>query len=192
MIGWRDTERKLRSVVASFDQMRHNRASRIWGNGWRIRRCSPGTAMKLTLTLMRNDDPNGSPIDTRSFDDRGLTLGRGGDNDWVLYDPNRHLSKSHCAIEFEGGEFIVTDISTNGVFLNQLLVTAGCGNAMGLRDGDMIGLGEYLVRVEIATVDAGAGDAVGDDFDDFGDGFEAASGLQAGSATADPFATDAD
>ena len=52
--------------------------------------------------------------------------------------------------------------------------TAGPRQRMGLRDGDMIGLGEYLVRVEIATVDAGAGDAVGDDFDDFGDGFEAA------------------
>ena len=152
---------------------------------------SPGTAMKLILTLMRNDDPKGSPIDTRSFDDCGLTLGRGGENDWVLDDPNRHLSKSHCAIEFEGGEFVVTDISTNGVFINQSPERLGRGNTMGLRDGDLIGLGEYLVRVEIAA-DGASVDAAEPLGDDFGDGFEAAPSQGGFDASGDPFDADAD
>ena len=146
--------------------------------------------MKLTLTLTRGDDPQGMPIDSRSFDDRGLTLGRGSENDWVLDDPNRHLSKSHCAIEYDGGEFLVTDTSTNGVFINQSPERLGRGNTMGLRDGDQIGLGEYLVRVQIDAEGAGAG-AIDDDFSDLGGGFDTAAGGGVGSSD-DPFADNAD
>lgn len=150
--------------------------------------------MKLTLTLTRGDDPQGTPIESRSFDDRGLTLGRGSENDWVLDDPNRHLSKSHCAIEFESGEFLVTDTSTNGVFINQAAERLGRGNTMGLRDGDQIGLGEHLVQVQIAASDAAA--AVGpsdDELDDvFGDAFEPAA-KSAGLADSDDlFAEESD
>ncbi len=146
--------------------------------------------MKLTLILTRGDDPQGTPIDSRSFDGRGLTMGRGNENDWVLDDPNRHLSKSHCAIEYDGGEFLVTDTSTNGVFINQSPERLGRGNTMGLRDGDQIGLGEYLVRVEIAA-EADAGGAIGDDFDDL-PGFEAPASGGGMAGSADPFADNAD
>ncbi len=158
--------------------------------------------MKLTLTLTRSDDPQGTPIDSRSFDDRGLTMGRGSENDWVLDDPNRHLSKSHCSIDFDSGEFLVTDTSTNGVFINQSPERLGRGNTMGLRDGDQIGLGEYLIRVEIGGGDeAASAEAIGDDFgddlgadfgEDFGEEFGTPAQPAALAGTADPFAEDAD
>ncbi len=150
--------------------------------------------MKLTLTLTRNDDPQGLPIDTRSFVSRGLTLGRGDENDWVLDDPNRHLSKSHCAIEFESGEFLATDTSTNGVFVNQAPERLGRGNSMGLRDGDVIGFGEYLLRVEIADDDgaASAAEPFGSDFDDELGGFDKADSSVGLGGSGDPFAGDAD
>jgi len=37
-----------------------------------------------------------------------LTIGRGPDNDLVLDDPNRHLSKNHCVIDFDGREYRIT------------------------------------------------------------------------------------
>ena len=148
--------------------------------------------MKLTLTLTRGDDPQGMPIDSRSFESCGLTLGRGSENDWVLDDPNRHLSKSHCAIEFDGGEFLVTDTSTNGVFINQSPERLGRGNTIGLRDGDQIGLGEYLVQVEIGAAGAAAAEAIDDDFGDLG-GFDTPpSSNGVGGGTDDPFADNAD
>ena len=70
----------------------------------------------------------------------------------MLDDPNRHLSKSHCAIEFDGGEFLVTDTSTNGVFVNQAPERLGRGNTMGLRDGDVIGFGESLLHVPLLNI----------------------------------------
>ena len=147
--------------------------------------------MKLTLTLTRGDDPQGTPIDSRSFDDRGLTLGRGSENDWVLDDPNRHLSKSHCAIEFDGGEFLVTDTSTNGVFINLSPERLGRGNTIGLRDGDQIGLGEYLVQVQVDADGAEAG-AIDDDFSDLGGGFDAPAESAGAGDAGDPFADNAD
>ena len=58
---------------------------------------------------------NGDPI---VMNGPSLTLGRGNENDVVLPDPNRELSKRHCAIEDHNGNVIVVDFSTNGTFLN--------------------------------------------------------------------------
>ena len=47
-----------------------------------------------------------------------VTLGRGDDNDVVLPDPDRMVSKHHCVIEEHGGDVVALDLSTNGTFLN--------------------------------------------------------------------------
>lgn len=79
-----------------------------------------------------------------------LTLGRGDENDMVLPDPDRQLSKRHCVIENHNGNIVVVDISTNGTFLNYGKVPLGA-TPTPLNDGDILSLGPYELLVDIAS-----------------------------------------
>ena len=79
---------------------------------------------------------------------RSLTIGRGDDNDYVLPDPDRQISKHHCAIEDHSGQVMIVDFSTNGTFLNYGKVPLGRGPTR-LNDGDILSLGSYELLVQI-------------------------------------------
>ena len=81
---------------------------------------------------------------------RSLTIGRGDDNDLVLPDPDRMVSKHHCAIEDHGGNVVVVDYSTNGTFLNYGKVALG-NVPTPLNDGDILSMGPYELLVEIRS-----------------------------------------
>ncbi|MBE1283375.1 MAG: type VI secretion system-associated FHA domain protein TagH [Rhodobacteraceae bacterium] len=81
-----------------------------------------------------------------------LTIGRGAENDLVLPDPNRELSKRHCAIEDHNGNVIVVDFSTNGTFLNYGKLALG-STPTPLNDGDILSIGPYELMVSIASTD---------------------------------------
>lgn len=79
-----------------------------------------------------------------------FTMGRGADNDWVLLDPTREVSKTHCRIEGDGGRgFVLVDLSINGVFIE------GQGDAMGpgarhrLATGDQFKIGPHRFAVSL-------------------------------------------
>ncbi|HEX2943570.1 MAG TPA: FHA domain-containing protein, partial [Rhodopila sp.] len=72
--------------------------------------------MQLTLSILTN--PDGVSPDSRVFAPGTFGIGRADDNDWVLPDPQRHLSKRHCSITFRDGLWTLTNFSTNGTFLN--------------------------------------------------------------------------
>lgn len=94
---------------------------------------------------------NGEPIQMTG---PSLTLGRGNENDVVLPDPNRELSKRHCAIEDHNGNVIVVDFSTNGTFLNYGKLALGA-TPTPLNDGDILSVGPYEIMVSISSEDAG-------------------------------------
>ncbi|MFL4472363.1 type VI secretion system-associated FHA domain protein TagH [Tateyamaria armeniaca] len=94
---------------------------------------------------------NGDPI---VMNGPSLTLGRGNENDVVLPDPNRELSKRHCAIEDHNGNVIVVDFSTNGTFLNYGKLALGT-TPTPLNDGDILSVGPYEILVSIASADDG-------------------------------------
>lgn len=77
-----------------------------------------------------------------------LTIGRGDENDLVLPDPDKLISKRHCVIEDHGGNIIVIDLSTNGTFLNYGKTALGRVSTP-LNDGDILTLGTYELMVEI-------------------------------------------
>lgn len=92
---------------------------------------------------------NGDPI---SMHGESLTIGRGSENELVLPDPNRELSKRHCAIEDHNGNVIVVDFSTNGTFLNYGKLALGT-TPTPLNHGDILSVGPYEILVEITTED---------------------------------------
>jgi type VI secretion system protein ImpI/type VI secretion system protein len=81
----------------------------------------------------------------------GFSIGRGVENDWVLPDPNRHLSKRHCTLSYEGGAWRIADTSTNGTFLNLDEAPVGPAATRPLHDGDRLRLGMYELAVHIAA-----------------------------------------
>ncbi len=85
---------------------------------------------------------------TRSLDRGTLSIGRGADNDWVLPDPDRHLSKTHCVVSIENGRCVLTDLSTNGVFVNGAREPISRDNRVILTDGDEFRLGDYTITAE--------------------------------------------
>ena len=77
-----------------------------------------------------------------------LTVGRGPNNNLVLPDPDRMLSKSHFVIEDQNGKIIIVDFSTNGTFLNYSKVPLG-RTPTPLNNGDVLSAGGYELVVEI-------------------------------------------
>ena len=105
--------------------------------------------MAITLRFQSTGSipDNGDPI---AMTGPSLTLGRGNENDVVLPDPNRELSKRHCAIEDHNGNVIVVDFSTNGTFLNYGKLALGA-TPTPLNDGDILSVGPYEILVSISS-----------------------------------------
>ena len=87
------------------------------------------------------------------LEDRGCSIGRSLDNDWVLPDPSRYVSARHALIRYHAGEYFLTDISTNGVYLNHANEPLGQGRQHHLSDGDRLRLGDYEILASIPTAD---------------------------------------
>ena len=92
-----------------------------------------------------------------------LSIGRGESNDWVLPDPDRHLSKTHCVVSAENGRYVLTDLSTNGVYINGARQPTQRDSRVVLTDGDEFRLGEYSVLVQEVSAPASARPALSDD-----------------------------
>lgn len=106
--------------------------------------------MSLSLSMLRT--PAGVVAETRRIDADAVALGRGTENDWVLPDPERLLSKRHCALGRRGDGWQVVDSSSNGTFLNGRCLDPGV--ARPLRDGDRLAFGAYELEIRIAAVAA--------------------------------------
>jgi adenylate cyclase len=71
----------------------------------------------------------------------GLTVGRSSDNDVMLRDFS--VSRHHAAVEQGEGGFRISDLgSTNGVKINDILLTSGA-----LAAGDQVTIGNFILRV---------------------------------------------
>lgn len=132
--------------------------------------------MPLILTMTPR---GGGPPERRTLSEGTISLGRGAVSDWVLADPERLLSKTHCMIGVEGSRYVLTDLSINGVFINGAREPTARDSRVFLTDGDTFRLGDYTVTVtevervpavrETHTQAAGAAGARGDPFAGDGD-----------------------
>jgi len=117
----------------------------------------------MTLRLRVVSDQRRSLGDRSSiaFKVDGGTIGRSADNDWILPDPLRYVSAHHARVQFHNGRYLLQDVSTNGVFVNDDPEPISRRNPDGypLRNGDMVRIGDYQV---VVALDADADQARGD------------------------------
>jgi type VI secretion system protein ImpI len=115
---------------------------------WRLSRI-----MTLRLTIENVDRlPDGGPLRVE-VKGRGLDIGRDSHLDWTLPDPSRHVSSKHCEIRFRDGDYWLHDVSTNGTFVNGAQHRLDAPHR--LRAGDRIGIGNYIVAVDVEAPGGG-------------------------------------
>ncbi|MEJ1464386.1 MAG: type VI secretion system-associated FHA domain protein TagH [Candidatus Sedimenticola sp. (ex Thyasira tokunagai)] len=105
--------------------------------------------MKLHLKVItyRNQPPI-API-SALFDEQGGSLGRTAGNNCVLPDPERFISSKHAAISFQGQRFVITDTSTNGLYLDDSGQPLGRDNSAELHNGQRLVIGDYTIEIVI-------------------------------------------
>lgn len=119
--------------------------------------------MQLTLRFQTTGavPGNAGPVTLRG---QNLTIGRAPENDLVLPDPDRTISKRHCVLEERNDGFVVIDISANGTFLNYGKEPLGPEHHP-VENGDILSIGPYELIVETGEVqsqqsDFGAGGGI--------------------------------
>ena len=108
--------------------------------------------MALTLKIISPSTLPPGQLPEFTFDELGGTIGRKPNNDFVLIDPERFISSQHACIEFHNGKYLITDTSTNGVFINNSQRPVGSGNQVELHNGDKISIGEFQLEAELSEV----------------------------------------
>ena len=103
----------------------------------------------MTLRLTIEHSPH--PQDRREMRHPGgeFSIGRGAECSWQLNDPDMYVSRKHCVITGEAGQFIVTDASRGGLYIDGKDQPLGPGNAARLEPGMRLRLGDTVIRVEI-------------------------------------------
>jgi len=105
--------------------------------------------MSLTLSVLtyRNQPPQRSI--SRIFSGTGGTIGRLDQNDLVLPDPERIVSRTHARVEFRDGSYFLTSLGQNPIDLNGRPLSPG-GTAE-LSPGDRLTIGSYCIVADIQS-----------------------------------------
>jgi FHA domain-containing protein len=102
------------------------------------------------MIVLRVLSYNGAPADGPSaqFDELGGTIGRADNNQLVLPDPERTISRVHARVVFRAGAYAVVDNGSNPISVNGAAV--GAGREQPLNIGDELQIGGYLLAAEAA------------------------------------------
>ncbi len=141
--------------------------------------------MPIDVTIVKSPDNVNNANPGHTFTEDGGTIGRGANNTWALEDPDKYMSSTHARIDYENGQYTLTDLSTNGTFINGSMEPLGNGNVIELNEGDRFSISDYEFAIDIR--------AAGDNYDgllsqpmDQGP-FPGMSGSESGSLEAQPF-----
>jgi type VI secretion system protein ImpI len=80
-----------------------------------------------------------------------VVIGRGEDCDWKIEDPQMFVSRRHCTVMGQGGQYRVTDDSRGGLFLDGAPAPLGQGVTAVLVPGMRLRLGDFVIRAEAGT-----------------------------------------
>lgn len=93
----------------------------------------------------------GSPVAndiTVDFENEGGTIGRAPENDLVLPDPQKFLSRRHAEIHFDGNRFRLTDTSLSGTYIDNSEAPL-IRSSVELRNGMLLTVGEFEIQVNL-------------------------------------------
>lgn len=105
--------------------------------------------MSLLLTIEQGPRPQA--VRQKRLESGELVIGRGGDAGWQIDDPEMFVSRAHCRISRRGDGYVVTDMSSSGLFIDDSASPVGQGNSIMLQDGMRLRLGDYVVGVDLAS-----------------------------------------
>jgi hypothetical protein len=135
----RDPDKKLQS----FDQCQQLHS------GW-------PRSMKLVLTITHYKNlPSPQPL-SKIFDQMGGTIGRAPNNDMVLADPAKCLSRQHAKILYQAGNYYLVDAGKkNPIYINNCPL--GVGDTAKLANGDVITICDYNLAVSLSSLEQPTG-----------------------------------
>jgi FHA domain-containing protein len=116
----------------------------------------------ITLTVTAYNGAATAAI-SGQFDETGGNIGRAENNQLVLPDPERTISRVHAQVVYRNGRYAIVDRGSNPIAVNGRPL--GNGKETLLQPGDEILIGGYSLRVEAGGSAAGAPAA--DPFADF-------------------------
>lgn len=108
-------------------------------------------SLSLKITSYQRLTPGQQSIFTARTN--SFTIGRSGENDWVIPDPQRFLSGVHCRVEKRGEDYVLVDLSTNGVFFNGSSERIPRNDHVALSHGDRFRIGDYEFEVVIGSAE---------------------------------------
>lgn len=107
--------------------------------------------LELAITSYQRLSPTVTP-NRRFGPGQTWVVGRSEACDWQLPDPAKVVSSRHAEIRSPGnGEFLIRDISTNGVFINDASEPLGRDVEATLHDGDRLRFGDYELTVSLSS-----------------------------------------
>ena len=105
--------------------------------------------MTLTLRIENYDKLDDGGPTWITLESQGASIGRRSSMDWVLPDPAKHISGHHFDIAFRDGAYWLTDVSTNGTFLQgQRHRLEG---PQQLQGGERLIVGHYVIAVDVTS-----------------------------------------
>lgn len=104
----------------------------------------------LILRLFSKDQPD-SPVDARIIDDEAITIGRDHSSDWVISDPDNQISRVHCSVQNWNSQLVLTDTSSNGVFLHDGKKRVCKNSPYSIEPGQRFYLGSYFVEIDLPS-----------------------------------------
>lgn len=102
----------------------------------------------LILRLFNKADP-ASPVDARIIEDDPITIGRDRSSDWMIADPDNQISRVHCSVQNWNNRLVLTDTSSNGVFLKNGEKRIARNSPHSLEPGQRFYLGNYFIEVAL-------------------------------------------
>jgi len=105
--------------------------------------------MLLELQLIKQPTGELPPQKSCQFMEQGGTIGRAEHCEFVLPDQTKGISKAHALLHYRDGAYFLTDVSSNGVFVNNDPIPIGKGNTKQILPGDQFQMGGYILQAYI-------------------------------------------
>jgi type VI secretion system FHA domain protein len=107
--------------------------------------------MLLTLEVISPNGASLGPNRRKTVGPEGVQIGRGKDNDWVIGEGDRFVSRVHARIRYVNGAFYVEGLGRNPLAINDAQNTVQNNDPQLLRSGDCFFLDRYEIRATLAT-----------------------------------------